>query len=100
MIRKYDKYWDVVHGVLVVGTMLDFMRKMLLINFLFPKIYGERAESKIKRVHKLFVDSVHGYELKYLLNSNGRGINGFASSQDTTAKDSIMLDSNLDEMAY
>ena len=43
MIAKYTKYWDVIHGVLTVGTMLEPRRKMLLINFLFPKIYREKA---------------------------------------------------------
>ena len=43
MIAKYTKYWDVIHGVLAVGTMLEPRRKMLLINFLFPKIYREKA---------------------------------------------------------
>ena len=45
MIAKYDEYWDVIHGVFIVETILDPRRKMLLINFLFPKIYGEKAES-------------------------------------------------------
>ncbi|KAH9705023.1 BED-type domain-containing protein [Citrus sinensis] len=98
MIAKYDKYWDVIHGVLAVGTLLDPRRKMLLINFLFPKIYGERAEFEIERVHKLFVDLVHEYEVKYSSNANW-GVNGSASSEGAAADDSIMVDLDLDEMA-
>ncbi|KAH9713715.1 BED-type domain-containing protein [Citrus sinensis] len=97
MIVKYEKYWDVIHGVLAVGTMLDPRRKMLLINFLFPKIYGEKAESEIERVRKLFVDLVHEYEVNHLSNSSG-GVNG-ANSQAAAGGDSNMLDLDLDEMA-
>ncbi|KAK9221916.1 hypothetical protein WN944_010347 [Citrus x changshan-huyou] len=97
MIAKYEKYWDVIHGVLAVGTMLDPRRKMLLINFLFPKIYGEKAESEIERVRKLFVDLVHEYEVNHLSNSSG-GVNG-ANSQAAAGGDSNMLDLDLDEMA-
>lgn len=54
-------------------TMLDLRHKILLINFLFPKIYEERAESKIERVCKLFVDLVNEYEEKYSSNANEEG---------------------------
>ncbi|KAK9229705.1 hypothetical protein WN944_022669 [Citrus x changshan-huyou] len=97
MIAKYEKYWDVIHRVLAVGTMLDPRRKMLLINFLFPKIYGEKAESEIERVCKLFVDLVHEYEVNHLSNSSG-GVKG-ANSQAAAGGDSNMLDLDLDEMA-
>ncbi|KAH9765048.1 BED-type domain-containing protein [Citrus sinensis] len=80
----------------LVGTMLDPRRKMLLINFLFPKIYGERAESEIERVRKLFVDLVHEYEVNHLSNSSG-GVNG-ANSQAVAGGDFNMLDLDLDEM--
>ncbi|KAH9650377.1 BED-type domain-containing protein [Citrus sinensis] len=72
--------------------------KILLINFLFPKIYGERAESEIERVRKLFVDLVHEYEVKYSSNANWE-VNGSASSEGVAADDSIMVDLDLDEMA-
>ncbi|KAH9736897.1 BED-type domain-containing protein [Citrus sinensis] len=84
-------------SMIMVGTMLDPRRKMLLINFLFPKIYGERAESEIERVRKLFVDLVHEYEVNHLSNSSG-GVNG-ANSQAAGGGDSNMLDLDLDEMA-
>ena len=54
----------------------------LLINFLFPKIYGEKAEFEIERVRKLFVDLVHEYKVKHLSNSS-EGVNG-ANSQAVT----------------
>ena len=54
MIAKYDKYWDVIHKVLAVGTLLDHRHKMLLINFLFPKIYGERGKSEIEKVRTTY----------------------------------------------
>lgn len=81
-----------------MGILLDPRHKMLLINFLFPKINGERAEFEIERVRKLFVDLVHEYEVKYSSNSNW-GVNGSASSQGAAAEDFIMVDLDLDEMA-
>ncbi|KAH9667548.1 BED-type domain-containing protein [Citrus sinensis] len=82
---------------LMLGTMLDPRRKILLINFLFPKIYGGKAESEIERVRKLFVDLVHEYEVNCLSNSSG-GVKG-ANSQAAAGGDSNMLDLDLDEMA-
>ena len=81
-----------------MGTLLDPRHKMLLINFLFRKIYGERVESEIKRVRKLFVDLVNEYEVKYSPNANW-GVNGSGSSEGATVDDSIMVDLDLDEMA-
>lgn len=78
-------------------TILDPRRKMLLINFLFSKIYGEKTESEIEMVHKLFVDIMHEYEVKH--SSNSGGVNGYANSQATTVGDSVILDLNLDEIS-
>ena len=55
--------------------MLDLRCKILLINLLFLKLYGEKVESKIERVHKFFVNLVHEYEVNHISNLS-RGVNG------------------------
>ena len=39
MIAKFEKYWQEIHGVLVIVVILDPRSKML-IDYYFPKIYG------------------------------------------------------------
>ena len=77
--------------------MLDPRRKMLLTNFLFLKIYGEKAKFEIKMICKLFVNLIHKYEVTHSSNSSG-WINDSANSQVATAGDSIMLDSDMNKM--
>ncbi|XP_058190332.1 zinc finger BED domain-containing protein RICESLEEPER 2-like [Rhododendron vialii] len=50
MEKKYDKYWQNIHGILGVVLVLDPRYKMTLIEYSFRGIFGIEAESKIETV--------------------------------------------------
>ncbi|WOL20326.1 U-box domain-containing protein 30 [Canna indica] len=62
MIAKFDKYWGVINGVMIVGTILDPRYKMLLLNYFLPRIYGDDAEYEIEKVKNMCRDLVNEYE--------------------------------------
>ena len=50
MITKFEKCWGAINGAMVVGTVLDLRYKMLLLNYFFPKIYGNASVVEIEKV--------------------------------------------------
>nr|KAJ0207256.1 hypothetical protein LSAT_V11C500279800 [Lactuca sativa] len=47
MIEKFDQYWSLIHG---------------LIEFYFPKIYGDESPKEVERIRKLAYDLVKEYK--------------------------------------
>ena len=55
MKDKFEKYWDVIHGILSVAIVLDPRYKMKLIEYYFPQIYeSECSDLEIDRVCGIF----------------------------------------------
>ena len=51
MIEKFNKYWGKIHNLLAVATMLDPRFKMKLVEFYFPKTFGnEDSMYEIRKV--------------------------------------------------
>ncbi|WOH10909.1 hypothetical protein DCAR_0830386 [Daucus carota subsp. sativus] len=42
-ILKFEKYWDVIHGIVGVSTVLDPRYKLEVLEFYFDKLFGSRA---------------------------------------------------------
>lgn len=61
MVRKFDKYWMVIHGLLAIATIWDPRFKLKLIEYYFPKLYGNDSAKEIDRVRKMFYDLVNDY---------------------------------------
>ncbi|KAJ7954601.1 Zinc finger BED domain-containing protein RICESLEEPER [Quillaja saponaria] len=81
MIAKFDKYWDVISGVVGVATVLDPRYKMKLIEFYFPKIYVDRFAVESERILQLVYDLVFEYQSRG--NSCSRGVESSGNlSQD------------------
>ncbi|KAH9801502.1 hypothetical protein KPL71_001060 [Citrus sinensis] len=74
MVDKFKKYWNEIHPMLVVAVVLDPRYKMLLIDFYFPKIYGDTADEHIERAHKLCHDLVKEYEMKAMVLSDRQDV--------------------------
>ncbi|KAK9208449.1 hypothetical protein WN944_000804 [Citrus x changshan-huyou] len=74
MVEKFEKYWNEIHPMLVVAVVLDPRYKMLLIDFYFPKIYGDTADEHIERAHKLCHDLVKEYEMKAMVLSDRQDV--------------------------
>ena len=62
MIAKFDEYWSVIHGILDLATILDPRFKMKLIEYYFPKLYGDESPNEIERVRNLCFDLVKEYK--------------------------------------
>jgi Domain of unknown function (DUF4413) len=50
MLKKYEKYWSKIHGIMGIATLLDQRFKMELIVYYYEKIYGESHESEVEKV--------------------------------------------------
>ncbi|CAN1302066.1 Zinc finger BED domain-containing protein DAYSLEEPER [Linum perenne] len=56
MLVKFDSYWDVIHGMLGVATILDPRYKLELMKWLFAKIYGELVGYHLSRIKEILYD--------------------------------------------
>ncbi|KAK9204427.1 hypothetical protein WN943_014687 [Citrus x changshan-huyou] len=74
MAENFEKYWNEIHPMLVVAVVLDLRYKMLLIDFYFPKIYGDTSNEHIEHARKLCHDLVKEYEMKAMVLSDGQDV--------------------------
>ena len=51
MIEKFNKYWGEIHNLLVVATVLVLRFKMKLVEFYFPKYFGN--EDSVYEIEKV-----------------------------------------------
>ncbi|KAK9984027.1 hypothetical protein SO802_033552 [Lithocarpus litseifolius] len=61
MLEKFDCYWNAIHGVMVVATILDPRYKIELLEYYFPLIYGDEAENEIQRVRDTCYEMICDY---------------------------------------
>ncbi|XP_038679444.1 zinc finger BED domain-containing protein RICESLEEPER 2-like [Tripterygium wilfordii] len=66
MTEKFDKYWNVVHDVMSVATVLDPRYKLKLMEYYFPKFYKESASEEISRIRTLCYDLFYEYHSRYM----------------------------------
>ncbi|XP_038704690.1 zinc finger BED domain-containing protein RICESLEEPER 2-like [Tripterygium wilfordii] len=62
----FDKYWNVVHDVMSVATVLDPRYKLKLMEYYFPKFYKESASEEISRIRTLCYDLFYEYHSRYM----------------------------------
>lgn len=53
MLLKFEKYWNVMHEVVVISTVLDPRYKLEVLDFYFDKIFGSRALVEVENVRSL-----------------------------------------------
>ena len=56
MILKFDKYWEVVNGMLSVASILDPRRKFKCVSFYFELLCEDIAKLECERILKDLVD--------------------------------------------
>lgn len=66
MITKYDKFWDVIHGLLGIWNILDPRFKKMMVYFLFPKIHREESVYRAKRIFNLLIKVLKEYESQHV----------------------------------
>lgn len=65
MIEKFEKYWDVIHGILTVANVLDPRYKLKSFKCYFPLIYGEaEAAIELEKVKSTLSELIKEYQLK------------------------------------
>lgn len=60
ILFKFDKYWEMVNRVMIVGIVLDSRYKLNLLDY----FCGSEAEAEIEKVTYLFQKMIIEYELK------------------------------------
>ena len=53
MLEKFNSYWNVIHGIMAVATILDPRYKIALLEYYFPIIYGDQADFEIKKIRDI-----------------------------------------------
>ncbi|KAK2646382.1 hypothetical protein Ddye_021577 [Dipteronia dyeriana] len=65
MMEKFDRYWNDVHGVLAMASLLDPRFKLKLPQYFFPLIYGEdKGLVEVKKVCNLCEEIFLEYQVK------------------------------------
>ena len=64
MGAKFDKYWNVIHGIMAIATVLDPRFKMKLLEFYFPKMYQNDSSYEIDKIRMICYELVTKYQLK------------------------------------
>lgn len=65
MIEKFDKYWIVVRGFMVVEIMFDPRYNKCMLEYHFSDIYGDVCDMEIDRIDKICRDLISKYENKF-----------------------------------
>ena len=73
MLIKFEKYWNVMHGVVGVTAVLDPRYKLEILEFYFDKIFGQYSLAKVEDVRVLCYDLLKEYHQKLVKDSKGLG---------------------------
>lgn len=94
MAEKYDKYWENIHGILGVATVLDPRYKMSLIEFYFSRIFVIDSNLKIEAIRKLCYDLLTEYQGKLSKlgsESSSKVVSSFEDGDDLSLYDKFIL---------
>lgn len=73
MMIKFEKYWDVMHGVVGVAAVLDPRYKMEVLEFYFEKIFGDRSLAKVDNIRVLCYSLLREYHERRVASKEGIG---------------------------
>jgi hypothetical protein len=88
MLEKFDSYWNVIHEIMAVATILDPRYKIELLQYYFPIIYGDQADDEIQRVRDICFEMLRDYNSGRM----GKEANcGTCVSEDVVAVDDSLV---------
>ena len=64
MLEIFDCYWNVIHVVMAMATILDPRHKIELLGYYFPLIYGDEVENEIQRVRDTCYEMICDYTFR------------------------------------
>lgn len=67
MIAKFEKYWESMHVIMAVATILDPRYKFKIIDYFFEEFYGEIAAEEIIRVKKTVMNCCMSMKVPIIL---------------------------------
>jgi hypothetical protein len=88
MLEKFDSYWNVIHGVMPVATILDPRYKIELLEYYFPIIYGDQADDEIQRIMDICYEMLRDYNSGRMGKEANRGT---CASEDVVAIDDSLV---------
>ena len=88
MLEKFDSYWNVIHGVMVVATILDLRYKIELLEYYFLIIYGDQVDNEIQRLRDICYEMLHDYNSRRMGKKANRGT---CVSEDVVAVDDSLI---------
>ena len=88
MLEKFDCYWNMIHGIMAVATLLDPRYKIELLEYYFPIIYGDEADYKIQRVRDICYEMICDYSSRRMDNEDTRDP---CVGEDLQVDDSLMV---------
>ncbi|GAU13442.1 hypothetical protein TSUD_127390 [Trifolium subterraneum] len=62
MMEKFDAYWSSVHDMMGVAAVLDPRKKMAVLDFWFPKLYGQDSDAQVSRIKELCYGLLNDYQ--------------------------------------
>ena len=87
MLEKFDNYWNVIHGVMAVATILDPRYKIELLKYYFPIIYGDQADDEIQRIKDICYEMLCDYNSERMGKEANRGT---CASEDVVDRKSVV----------
>lgn len=91
MLSKFNKYWNVVNGVMAVGIVLDPRYKIELMDYFYPQIYGDGSNSEIEKIKSFFRDMVTEYDSKMKEKQKEKENASSSSSQNQNLSEVIVV---------
>ena len=93
MVAKFDAYWNVIHKLMGVATVLDPGYKMTLLHFYFPLVYPNDFSEQISNIKRLCYELVDEYYTRmYKETDTESAVHGTVTS--TSKGSSITIDSD------
>ncbi|KAI0499109.1 hypothetical protein KFK09_020010 [Dendrobium nobile] len=73
MKEKFDKYWGECNLLMAFGAIMDHRMKFLVIEFAYPKIYGDQSSQNISYVRTLLYELFEEYTTNFEVEAKGAG---------------------------
>ncbi|XP_020964317.1 zinc finger BED domain-containing protein RICESLEEPER 1-like [Arachis ipaensis] len=102
MKKKFDKYWDEIHGIMGVAAVLDPRYKMVGVEFQFEKMYPDPTEcsKQVDRIHQLCNELVNEYTQKMSSDVSHVGVGVGVGTKELNESRNASLFGGDDYMVY
>ena len=64
IIERFNKYWDVINGMLALASLLDLRGKLECVSFYFHLVHGDSCEFECDKIKQLLFELVDDYKSK------------------------------------